>query len=411
MNITLVEPDGVGGLAHFSYEMSRALAAYGHRVRLITSRHYELAHLPHNFEVVSMMRLWAPSVNSARSRMPAMLRKLRRVKRGVRLTWEWGRVTRMLLAEHADIVLFSEVLFPHLSVFLWYLNKRGVRLGQICHEFAYQEREGRNGAVSRLAKSFDRLIYPQFHRIFFLSESTRKSFHERFSYPTSRTLRIPHGSQSVFPPAIRSRAEFCTELAIPADKPVILFFGGLRPSKGVPDLIDAFARSSWRDKARLVVVGQPAGFMDMKELTEAIARNDLADRVVLRTGYIPLEDVSSYFDAASAVVLPYRSATQSGVLHLAYELARPVIATRVGGLAEDVRDGHSGYLVEPGNIDQMADRIDAMFDDPAAAAEMGRRGRELSRTEFTWTSAARIIAASFADGGVPAPHADPGRPG
>jgi len=398
MRVTLVEPDGEGGLAHFAHELGAAIAAQGgHDVRLITSQHYELTHLPHSFEVAPIMRLWSKAADRNQKPLPAVRRKVRRAARGARLTWEWARMARRVLADRPDIVLFSEVLFPHLGIFLWFLRKRGIKLAQICHEFAYQEREGRRGLLGGLANAAARRVYPQFDWIFFLSEATRTSFHERFAFPKSRTARIPHGSQNVFPPASRSEIAFRAELGLSEAEPVVLFFGGIRPSKGVPDLIDAFGQSRWRDRAKLVIAGQPTGFMNMAAIEDAIASNHLGGRVVLRTGYIPMEDVASYFEIATTVVLPYQSATQSGVLHLAYEFARPVIATRVGGLAEDVRDGSSGYLVTPGDARDLAARIDAMLDEPALALEMGRRGFELSRSEFTWAEAARIMTGCFTE--------------
>ena len=400
MRIVLVEPDGEGGLAHFAFECARALAEAGHAVQLITSRHYELADQPHAFEARPVMRLWPRSRGGERSTLPAPLRVARRGMRAVRLTWEWARITRMLWRERPDVALFSEILFPHLGAFLWLLRVRGIRLGQICHEFAYQEREGMRGRLGALADRASLGVYRQFDQIFFLSESTRASFHERFAVSPARTARIPHGSQQTFPPPAYPVEDFRARLGVSQGEPIVLFFGGLRPSKGVPDLIDAFARSRWRDRARLVIAGQPSTSMSMSDVMQAISGAGLSERVLLRSGYIPMEDVTSYFEVATCVVLPYRSATQSGVLHLAYHQARPVVATRLGGLAEDVRDGESGYLVVPGDPSALAARIDDVLDDPERARRMGRRGHELSRTEFTWTQAARIIADRL--GGDPA---------
>lgn len=391
LRIVLIEPDGEGGLAHFAFECARALAEAGHSVQLITSRHYELAEQPHAFEARPVMRLWVRSRSDGRSTLLGPLRVARRGIRAIRLTWEWARITRILWRERPEVALFSEILFPHLGAFLWLLRRRGIRLGQICHEFAYQEREGMRGRLGALADRASLGVYRQFDQIFFLSESTRASFHERFAISPARTARIPHGSQQTFPLPACSPEDFRARLGLSPSEPVILFFGGLRPSKGVPDLIEAFACCRWRDRARLVIAGQPSTSISMSGVMQAISGAGLSERVLLCTGYIPMEDVTSYFAIATCVVLPYRSATQSGVLHLAYYQSRPVIATRLGGLAEDVREGESGYLVAPGDPAALAARIDDMLDDPDRARRMGQRGHELSHTEFTWSEAARII--------------------
>ena len=86
------------------------------------------------------------------------------------------------------------------------------------------------------------------------------------------------------------------------------------------------------------------------------------DRVKLVNRYIPNEDVAKWFRAADIVVLPYLSATQSGIIPIAYQCNRPVITTRVGGLPDMVEDGKSGYLIEPNNPTAIADAIHNHFE-------------------------------------------------
>jgi hypothetical protein len=83
--------------------------------------------------------------------------------------------------------------------------------------------------------------------------------------------------------------------------------------------------------------------------------------VTVRSDYIPNEEVKYYFSAADAVVLPYTSATQSGIAQIAYNFDLPVIATNVGGLAEVVRDGETGLLVPPNDPRALAGRIVEYF--------------------------------------------------
>jgi glycosyltransferase involved in cell wall biosynthesis len=391
MRITYVEPDGTGGLSHFAYEICEALAQRGHTVRLHTSSDCELRNLPRSFELAAQMRLWP---RTSRQEGRGVRRLLQRGRRGIRLTKEWARLTRQILADRPDFVLFSEILFPHLGFFLWLLRLRGIKLGQICHEFNYQEREGATRMVASAQRILSKFVYRQFEHIVFLSEATRSAFLERFDYPASRTSRIPHGSQSIFPPPRRSPSEFRAELGLQAE-PVILFFGSIRESKGLPDLIRAIARSRSREKARLVIAGQPTKHANMDTIGCMLEDLGLSDRVVVRAAYIPMEDVASYFEIARCVVLPYRSATQSGVAHLAYRYGRPVIATAVGGLAEDVLHEQTGLLVRPGAIGELAAAIDRLVDDVELAEHMGDRARELSRTRFSWEEAARILDAGM----------------
>lgn len=147
----------------------------------------------------------------------------------------------------------------------------------------------------------------------------------------------------------------------------LLFFGAVRPYKGVEDAIRAMAQLDRSVQARLVVAGR---FWDGSAgLAELVHRLGVADRVQLRDGYVLDEEVGQLFDWSDAAILPYRSATQSGVVQLAFAHRRPVIATTVGGLPSAIRDGVDGILCPP--------------EDPAALAEaiqrMAARHDELQR--------------------------------
>ncbi|MFH1760473.1 MAG: glycosyltransferase, partial [bacterium] len=107
-----------------------------------------------------------------------------------------------------------------------------------------------------------------------------------------------------------------------------------------------------------------------------------------KIGYIPIEESSLYFSSADMVVLPYRNVYQSGILFLSYAHSRPVIAANVGGLPEVVEDGKSGFIVEPDNPEELADKINLAFSPNANLTEMGKYGFQMANMKFSWQSAA-----------------------
>jgi D-inositol-3-phosphate glycosyltransferase len=136
---------------------------------------------------------------------------------------------------------------------------------------------------------------------------------------------------------------------------VLLFFGYIRRYKGLDVLLDAIALVRERLEIALVVVGE---FYDDGHLyRNRIRQLGLESIVTLRTNYVPNEEVKFYFSAADAVVLPYLSATQSGIAQIAFNFDCPVIATDVGGLPEVVRDGETGLLLPPNDPAALARRI------------------------------------------------------
>ena len=402
MKITVVETFGTGGLIHFSYQLCRALADKGADVKLMTSDDYELSSYPHNFSVDAFMHLW-PSQDPASMRLApdslfhAMRHKLhwkaRRVIRAARFIWQWNLLTHRLLRERPDIIQFSLIHYPFQAYFLTRLQREGILLTQICHE--YEQRDTKPGLISRLNLILSQRIYRCFSAIFFLAEQTRQDFQRFSGISSDHTYTIPHGDQSMFLAAHGQRTDMRSHYGIRRDEKVILFFGVIRPSKGLPDLLEAFALLPADMNARLLIVGYPTKHADMGELQGIIRKHQLSDSVTIDPRYIAMEEVGPLMEAATVVVFPYRNATQSGALHLAYSFGRPVIATTVGGLAEDVKDGQTGYLVPPESPADLAAAMARLLEDPERLARMGTEARTLSQTEHSWDAVAERILAVY----------------
>jgi glycosyltransferase involved in cell wall biosynthesis len=160
--------------------------------------------------------------------------------------------------------------------------------------------------------------------------------------------------------------------------PVLLFFGFIRRYKGLDVLLDAFPQVLTRwPEALLLVAGQP--FWRRGAAVRQAQRMALGGHVRLETRYIQNEEVASLFRAADLVVLPYRAASQSGVLQVAYAFDRPVVATRVGGLAEAVEEGVSGRLAEPGSASSLAAAIEKCLEWPISPESV-----RAFRQRFNW---------------------------
>ena len=402
MKIIVVETFGTGGLIHFTYQLCRALANKGCDVNLITSDDYELSSLPHNFSVDAFMHLW-PSQDPASMRLaPDSLshriwHKLhwtaRRALRAAKLIWQWNRLTYRLLREHPDIVQFSLIHYPFQAYFLSRLQRKGILLTQICHE--YEQRDTKPGLISAINQMLSQKIYRSFSAIFFLAEQTRQDFHRSFDISADRTFTIPHGDQSMFLADQQQRMDMRAHYGLLREDKIILFFGVIRPSKGLPDLIEAFALLPKHINAKLLIVGYPTKHANMIELQDIINKHHLSDSVIIDPRYIAMEEVGPLMESATLAVFPYRNATQSGALHLAYSFGRPVIATKVGGLAEDVKDGQTGYLVPPESPKELAAAITRLLDDPERLAQMGIEARKLSQTQHSWDAVAERILSVY----------------
>jgi glycosyltransferase involved in cell wall biosynthesis len=146
------------------------------------------------------------------------------------------------------------------------------------------------------------------------------------------------------------------DLGFDEDSLVLLFFGYVRKYKGLDILIEAFPKIlSQNPNARLLIVGE--FYDDPKEYLEIIKKLNIEDKVQVVNQFVPNEEVAKYYQSADVVILPYRSATQSGILNVAYGFYKPVIVTEVGGLAEFVDEGKTGFVVQPNSPDAIAEGI------------------------------------------------------
>jgi glycosyltransferase involved in cell wall biosynthesis len=145
-----------------------------------------------------------------------------------------------------------------------------------------------------------------------------------------------------------------------AGKNVILFFGYIRQYKGLMNLIEALPLiRNQVSNAHLLIVGE---FYDNPQpYLNTIKRLDLGANITIINEYVANEAVHVYFTAANLAVLPYNEATQSGILSIAYGFAKPVVITDVGGLAELVDDGKTGFIVPPHDIPKLADSVIRYF--------------------------------------------------
>ena len=206
----------------------------------------------------------------------------------------------------------------------------------------------------------------------YMSEQVHR---ELRGYTSAPALFSPHPMFENF----GSRAErddACRRLNLDPSGRYLLFFGLIRDYKGLDILLDAWRMVSDGD-LRLIVAGE--FYASRERYMPAIEA--LGDRVVLYDSFVAEEDVRYWFSVADAVVLPYKTATQSGVTQVAYNFGVPLIVTDVGGLAEIVPDGRVGFVVRP-EASAVASVIERLYE--GDTLERFRENMKLERKRFSW---------------------------
>jgi glycosyltransferase involved in cell wall biosynthesis len=156
-----------------------------------------------------------------------------------------------------------------------------------------------------------------------------------------------------------SKADALKKLNISSNKSLLLAFGFIRHYKGLDILLEALAMlKTKRQDFQLIVAGE--FYEDAKPYLEIIDKHSLHNEVILKTNFIPDEEVRNYLCATDFVVQPYRSATQSGVSPLAYYYDKPMLVTNVGGLPQLVPHKEAGIVAEP-NAEAIAAGLDMLL--------------------------------------------------
>lgn len=170
--------------------------------------------------------------------------------------------------------------------------------------------------------------------------------------------------------------------------PVILFFGLLRPYKGVDTLLQAFRHVKG---AELWIAGNPR--MEVEPLHALAAR--APGRVRFLTRFVPDAEIPAIMRRADLVVLPYRDAEHSGVLYAALAFGKPIVLSAVGGFPEVAEQG-AGRLVPPEDPVALAAALTELVDDAGARAELAAAAARVAAGAYSWDEAARRTLALYA---------------
>lgn len=226
----------------------------------------------------------------------------------------------------------------------------------------------------RLKTDYLQAIYTLVDDLIVHTEANRLELLKRYPGLSARRIDIvPHiaiDSQTQISEADQETAR--SVLGLPAQAPIIAFFGSIRPYKGLDLLAKAYINlRKVRPDVHLLIAGRPESAKDAEplELLEGVPN------VHLHIGFVPSRSLWQYHAAADVMIFPYRTIYQSGALITAMGFGLPVIATNVGGFPETV-DGN-GWLVPPENPEALASTLAEALSDMPRLREMGRRSTQL----------------------------------
>lgn len=348
-----------GGLASIMETMAREYQSRGYDVRILT------------FTLQYPEFLFPGKSQTVDTPPPSDLHITRRVSTVNPLSWI--SVGRELRNEKPDIVLmkyWTPFMAPCFGTIARIARGNGITR-TICQIDNVEPHE--HHITDRM---FNRYFLGSMDGFVYMSEQVHSELEE---YTSAPALFSPHPMFENFGKRVE-RVEACQKLGLDPAVRYTLFFGLIRDYKGLDTLLKAWQKFR-REGHKLLIAGE--FYASREKYVQLIKELGIENDIILHDLFVADEGVKYYFSAAECVVLPYKTATQSGVTQICYNFCTPVIVTRVGGLAEIVPDGKVGYVCDP-SVEGVYDALTKIYDGDTIARFAAAMQEE--RKRFSWSS-------------------------
>lgn len=235
---------------------------------------------------------------------------------------------------------------------------------------------------------YHKKVYTLADNIIVQAENNIQRFDQLFPSLAGKEIMIPHGHFLEYAEIVdQSKAR--RKLNIAEEKFVFLFFGQIKKVKGVGVLLEAFSQLLNKRSDVLLVIAGSVWKDDFSQYQELIDKHSMKNSVIKDIRYIPDEEVKYYYAASDCCVLPYLDVYQSGVIQLCYAHKKPVVATNIGAFKEVVIDGKTGFLCEPNNSEELADKMLLAIEKQDELEHMADEGYKYIEEKYSWKKIAK----------------------
>jgi D-inositol-3-phosphate glycosyltransferase len=289
-------------------------------------------------------------------------------------------------------------LFDRTLLMLYY-KLLGKKIVFTAHNVNAAQRDGNDSILNRLTL---KIQYRLSDHILVHTEKMKSELLEDFGVPEKAISIIPFGVNNVVPDSSHTSEDARKLLGFGSGEKIILFYGSIRPYKGLEYLVTAFQKIASKDKNyRLVIAGEEKKGSEeyLREILKSVESGPGREQVIQKIEFISDEDTELYFKAADVSVLPYKLVFQSGVLFLSYGFGLPVIASDVGSFRDEIIEGETGFVCKPDDAEDLAQVIEKYFASDLYRNLDNRRAevRNFVNTKNSWEVVGNITFNIYSD--------------
>ena len=338
MRISLIGPvyPYRGGISHFNSRLAQEIIKSGHEIQAISfSRQYPAWLYPGKSDK-------DPSNEYLQVDASYMLDPI--------YPWTWVKTLKEIKSWNPDIVLIEwwTTFWAPAFAYISHQLKKDVKIIFLIHNVLPHEAKWFDSLLAKLALN-------QANKYIVQVKSQREKLQQLI--PDADPIVVEHPLYDQFSKKRMDKKEARRMLGLPQDSSILLFFGIVRPYKGLSYLIKSLALVYQKGYSPLLIVAGEF-WENIRKYQHLIDQLKLYDKVIIHNRYIPNEEVGLYFSAADAFIAPYVNATQSGVIKIALTFGLPVIISQVLMSEELNNPSYHLYQVIPQDVDALAITIE-----------------------------------------------------
>jgi D-inositol-3-phosphate glycosyltransferase len=361
--VCIVSPLGYTGLAYYDHSLCQSLSKIGIDITLVTSKQWIIRNQDISYRVEKLF------INTYGNRS--------RLKKGLNYLLSLLKIYFFVIKNKCKIVHFQILEFPIIDIVIFlFLRIYRVKIVYTPHDIYSFKMKSNNNLV--------KVMYKFCNCIIVHNKANKDLLINEAFIPDNKIRVVAHGNYNHFLSSELHRDDAREKIGLPMNKKLILFFGNIRPGKGLETLISAIKLINIKEKILLIIAGKVARNYDLSIIKTEIITGILKNKVILRDYFIEDDLIEYYYKSANVVVVPYERIYESGVLRYAFSCGMPTIVSNLKEFSEFAVNGENCLIFKAGDPIDLSDRLMEVLQNEDIAKKIAYNAKKLSDNEWDW---------------------------